>query len=337
MNDFFDELEQRIRDGLASHPLLAKISETAAHVRSQLAGLHRNESGATLTEFIIMLPIFILVFNGVMILGQFTRKGIETPIRAYQDTFEKVLPFQTDFGQWTHMQTAAAAASAGSQLAGDAKVHNLSGAVEATANVSEGAAYTGLGLRGHMGESYARTNSVAALPGTTLKGCDGIGPAFPSDCIDLNDSNGLGAMSTSNGKLTSDLSDLTGGSDYADQLFNDGTNVPDFSGGGSGILSMVNSVISAAGIRPVLAANIRYGTVYGEFKEPYSFAGLSMDMQAQFSTLVPPTPKGATMDAAVATAITRTTMESHDHYTDLLGIANDQPLSSESFSVPSYP
>jgi hypothetical protein len=334
MNDSFARLKQRVRDVFSRVPFIG----LAGRARRALGGLHRNESGATMTEFVIVLPVFILVFNGVMVLGQFTRKGSEAPIRAYKKTFENVLPFQTNWwGQPAHMQTGAAAIDAGIQLAGDAQAHNLSTSVNIASNISEGAAYTGLGVRGHMGESYARTNALTVLPGTELSGCDSIGPAWPSDCTDLNDSSGISAITTTNGKLTSDLTDLTGDSDYAYALFNDGTDATAFTGGGGGILAMLNAVITAVGIRPAIAANVRYGTVYGKHQESYTFAGRTMNMDVYFSTLVPPTPKGAASDAAWAAGTTRTTMLGIDHYDDLLGIAWDQPLDSESISVPSYP
>jgi hypothetical protein len=322
----------------------ARLGELIERAATRLRRLHRDEAGTSLTEFVIMLPVFLLIFNGVMILGEFTRKGTEAPIRAYKDTFANVLPFQQD--QWfsgVHMHPASGAFDAGiSQLAGDSKVHNVSGAVAGVANIAEGAAYTRLGTGGHMGESYARANIVTLMPGTKLQGCDGIGPDWPTACESLNNSSGPGALSGSfslspkNGKLTGDLKDLTGRSEYAYALFNDSISVSSFSGSGGGVLGMLNRFITGSGIRPALAANIRYGTVSGYAGEPFSFAGITMDMSAHYNVLVPPTPKGEFLDGATATAVARVTMAGHAHYDNLLGIDWSQPLSRKNIRVRPY-
>lgn len=297
------------RRGQPKRPWAALI----ARLGQPLRRLHRDEGGATLTEFVITLPIFLLVFNGVMILGQFTRKGSETPIRAYKQTFTKVLPFQKSKFDFMHMHVIPAAGDATSQLYGSSKVHNKSTAVKLTAGATETATYVGMGVGGHMGESYARADAITAIPGTKLKGCDGIGPGWPSGCIDLNNSSGTGAFSTSNGHLTSKMKNLTGGSKLAFALFNDGVSAPSFSGG-SGVIGMLNQFMTAAGVRPALAANIRYGTVSGQASDSLTFAGQTMPMNAYYSVLVPPSPKGPLMDAGLATLVVRATMQGQSHY-----------------------
>ncbi|TDP75824.1 TadE/TadG family type IV pilus assembly protein [Bradymonas sediminis] len=323
--------------------LYLRLAPGLSPLTRQLKRLHRDDGGATLTEFIIMLPIFLMVFNGVMILGEFTRKGTEAPIIAYKETFKEVLPFQDD--NWfaaKHMQPTIAAADAGLQLAGDSKAHNISGAVTAGANLAEGSTYLGMGLNGTMGESFSRANMMTMKPSTDLQGCESNGPSWPSDCFTMNDQSGPQALSgsfipnSSNGKLTSDLKDLTGDSEYAYTLFNDGPSVQAFSGGGGGILGTLNAVVTGLGIRPALAANSRYGTVSGMSKETFTFAGISMEMEAHYNVLVPPSPKGPMMDEMTATAISRLSMVGQDHYDDVLGIAWNQPLGSENLDVPDY-
>lgn len=310
-------------------------------VQAFLRKLHRNESGTTLTEFVIMLPVFLLVFNGVMILGQFTRKGTEAPILAYKDTFQKVIPFQKQtWFSGMHMHPVSGAIDAGiTQLAGNSKVHNVSNSVKYTANAVEASAYTRMGAQGTMGESYARAIIPTAMPGAKIQGCDGIGPAWPTKCEKLNNSSGFSAIlntfSSSNGKLTSKTKDVTGGSKYAYALFDDSLSVPNISGG-SGVLGMINEFLTATGIRPAVAANIRYGTVSGTAGDPYTFAGITMDMRAHYSVLVPPTPKGKVADGATANAVTRLTMAGNKQYDKLLGIAWSQPLNVSSFNVNKY-
>lgn len=313
-----------------------RASRAAMNLQRVLKKMHRAESGTTMTEFVIMLPVFLTIFSGVMILGEFTRKGTHRPIKAYKATFEKVLPFQKKFQfPIKHIQSAAGATDAVVQLATNSSPHNESSVVKYAAGAAETAAYGGLGVKGTFGESYARANTVAAVPNMKLKACNGMGPDWPSDCVDLNDKSGMGAIALSNGKLTSDITDVVGNSKYARNLLDDGTRLSGFSGGG-GVLGMLSSALNVGGVRSVFAAGIRYGTVSGVVEDSYTFAGQTMDMEAHFNVLVPPSTQGPTLDAARAVATTRLTMTSSDHYDDLPGISDSQPLGRESLNVPNY-
>jgi hypothetical protein len=331
--DMFERLVRGLRQGLVGRGLRA---------------FHVDQRGSTLTEFVIVLPIFVLIFNGVMILGEFTRKGSEAPIRAYKETFDQALVFQKDFftADW-NLQPSLAAVDAADQLAGTAVLgsgtspaHNTSTAVEITSNVTEGAAYAGMGFRGTMGESYARAETIAVVPGTKLYGREGAGPAWPSDSIRLD---GTGEED----RLTSDLKDLVGESKYAFAMLNDGVSPSSFSSSGGSAFSTLNSLITAAGIRPAFGAGLRYGTVSARHKEDFSFAGRTISIDAHFSTLVPPGTtgdsscpvfgQGPRCDAARATTVSRLTMEGHEQYKDLMGIQFSNPLDSVNENVDPYP
>lgn len=323
------------------------VERLVQRLRRALGTFHVDQRGSTLTEFVIVLPIFVLVFNGVMILGEFTRKGSEAPIRAYKQTFDQALVFQKDFftADW-NVVPATAAVDAADQLAGTSMMgdsspaHNSSGAVEVVANVTEGAAYGGLGFRGTMGESRTRAGAIAVVPGTKLYGREGPGPAMPADSTRLD---GTGDED----RITSDLKDLVGESEYAFDLLNDGVSPSSFSGSGGGAFSALNSLVTAAGIRPAFAAGIRYGTVSARHEEDFTFAGRTISIDAHFSTLVPPGTtgddtcpvfgQGPRCDAARATTVSRLTMEGHEQYKDLLGIQFSNPLDSVNANVDPYP
>jgi hypothetical protein len=298
---------------------------------------NRNESGATMTEFVIMLPIFVLIFNGVMILGEYTRKGSEPPVHAYKATFGKVIDFQKSaFAVGWSMQSTAGGGYAGDQLAGtgwvsDASpVHNRSTAVNVAANAAEASTYGLLVTDGHMGESFARTSA----PGLAMdiNGCEGIEPPASNDCYQLN---GNGPDE----RLTRDITDLVGGSEYAEALLDDSIEFSGFSG--NSFLDVLNDSLDILGARPALAAGIRYGTVSGRHEQSFEFGGLSKEMNAYYSSLIPPSTTGGSqgprVDALRATAVTRLTMESHDHYSELPGINWSYDLPKVSHSVPDYP
>lgn len=310
------------------------------YLRDRIGGLvgrlHRDESGATLTEFVVMLPVFLLVFYGVMELGQFSRKGSEAPVKAYKQTFEEALRYQKDFYaiDWnTHPTTAAG--HAGDQLFGTgmisegSPVHNRSDAVKIAANTTEALAYKGLLENGHMGESYERANAVGTI--IDINGCEGVQPGASNDCYQLND-----------GRLTDDIEDLVGDSQYAKSLLSDAPDVQEFSNvTNGGVFGALNAVFDGFGIRPAMAAGIRYGTVTGRHEEDYTFAGRTVEMNAYFNTLVPPGTHGGNQgqraDAAYATAISRLTMQGQQHYENLLGIDYANDLESEDLTVPDYP
>ncbi len=313
---------------------LSDMRSPLGFINRLLTQLHRDESGATLTEFVVMLPIFLLVFYGVMELGQFSRKGSEAPIKAYKQTFDQALEYQKDFyAMGWNVHATSAAVSAGDQLAGTAitsessPVHNRSTSIKVAANATEATTYLGLGANGHMGESHMRTEAVGMVG--DLQGCEGAMPPDSNDCIELNP------------HLTNDLRDLVGESDFAYGLLNDGPDASSFSGMGGGVFSSLNNVLSGIGIRPAMAAGIRYGTVTGRHDETYSFAGRDVEMNAFFNTLVPPGThgggQGPRVDALYATAISRFTMQGQDHYADLPGIKWSQPLDSKTIDVPDYP
>ncbi len=313
-----------------------------ARLRGLLSGLHRNDSGATLTEFVIMLPIFLIVFDGVLVLGQFTRKSSELPVRAYKQTFEQALRYQKDFYAfgWND-QPQAASVDALTQLNSVSTAHNRSTAVKWADYAEETAAYGGLGLSGTPGESYARVKPIAAV--IDIKGCEGNSPGdyiyggSATNCVGLKSDN----------ILKPQLKGWVGNAKYATDLLNDSV----FNGGGfgGGFFSALNNIITHTGIRPALAAGVRYGTVSGRVDDDYTFAGQTMHMNAHFSTLVPPGTtgdgfcplgQGPRCDALRATAVARLTMQGEDYYKELPGIRWSQPLhgvGSKSFNVPDYP
>lgn len=320
--------------------IMAQLNNSAqlalASMRRILGKMHRAETGTAMTEFIIVLPIFLLIFNGVMILGQFTREGTTRPIRAYKDTFEKVLPFQKDFPMATwSISPASGAVEAGVHMTDShSPVHNVSPMVKGAAIVTEGLTYTGMGIKGTMGESYARANALTLVPSMKLMGCKKNGPDWTSGCTELNKTMG-GTGDFNNGNLTANIDKIIGDSEYANALLNDAIQPAAFKPGT--VLSTLMSGITVLGIRPALAAGIRYGTVYGRADDSYTFAGQTMEMDAYFSVLVPPATQSPKLDAARAGLTTRASMLGFGHYEKLLGIKGSQPLKSASFNVPNYP
>lgn len=122
--------------------------------------------------------------------------------------------------------------------------------------------------------------------------------------------------------LTDQLNGVTGESAYAQKLFDDSGSASTYYPGNS-------SSVSSHGLRPVLAAGVRYGTVVGSNHETVEVGGNSIELAHYFTTLVAPKPSSE----ATASAIARSTLDGHGPYDNLLGIAQDQPLDADSIDV----
>lgn len=290
-----------------------------------------------MTEFVIMLPIFVLIFQGIVKYGQFTRKGSEPPIQAYIKTFDQTTELQktNPFSPNRHMQPVSGAVDAEKQLKDDSP-HNKSGTVEKAALGWEGLTYGAQGLRGTMGESATRVKTTATA--ADIEGCEGPYTPESDNCVEL------GGMMGSNSYASSDIEDVTGDAAFAGDMMNDGFSAPKDQPSASGPLGALNSLVDMAGVRPALGAGIRYGTVTGSESETYSFMGRDMEMNAYYNTAVPPATTGGDLGPSAdhwrATGVSFLTMHGHDYYNNLPGIAMDQPLdggSDADFTVDDLP
>ncbi len=275
-------------------------------MKNPILRLLEDESGTTITEFVITLPIFIMCFVGTLQLGLFNEKSVKTWARAHRNTFELAIPSSKI--RWSpYMQpTVGAGLSAAGMLFGKKPIHQTS--VQRTlVMAAEGTTYLGMGLKGHWGESSARTAPIDAV--VKMRYIEGYRSSNSSTII-------------GGSKLTKDLVDESIGS---------------FSGSGSGALGVLNGLLSGSGVRPAMAAGQRYGAVVGFATDNMDVGGYHMPMRAHFNTLVPPYPLKGFEAAAVPTGVVRLTMEGQKPYKEILGIKWSQPYPGGSSSVPTIP
>jgi len=265
-----------------------------------------DEGGATMAEFVLTLPIFITCFVGVVQLGLFSEKSVKTWARAHRNTFEQAVFVSKNRFSLVHMQPTAGAVYSGAGLAFGNKPINQSGVQRGIVLVAEGATYTGMGLRGHWGESSMRTAPVDAV---------------------VN-------MRWVEGRRTSNSSDIIGNSTLARDLLDESAS---FSGSGGGALGVINGLLSGSGIRPAMAAGQRYGAVVGFATDNMTVAGRTVSMRAHFNSLVPPFPLEGAEARAVPIGVVRLTMENTNTYKEILGIRWSQPYPGGSRSVPTIP
>lgn len=260
---------------------------------SQIRGFIRDDSGATMTEFVITLPIFVMIFAGVGHLSQLNRAVVRTGGLAYSEMWDQAIEAQKDEKVGVHNS----ARNSGSAVKENMRVYQgkqsdqgLEQAVEAEANRLG----DGLSGDGTLGESNARVRQTR----TKVK------------------------LNHIHGDVTPNLSNVIGKSKYAKNLFDDGPAAPAFS-------SPANALgpgISGRGVALAAGSGALYGEVTGKNERSVHVPGKNIKIQQYYNTLVAP----RAVDETVATKVARESMERIKAYDDLLGIHEDQPLDEAS-------
>lgn len=263
---------------------------------SWLQRFHKSQHGTTMTEFLITLPIFILIFVTMVRLGQFELTAGQVWKTAYQDTWAKALPVSQAqvvalSGQNIHGNPSQAGSAAKAQL-GQHSVHNKISSIKNKVRGNEQETYAGMQSSGHWGESFERVQPSA----------------------DFLNFHNVGDY------LTAQPAKVVGNSAYARSLVDDSGGVVNVSKGGSGVAAAVG-------------AGVRYGTVFGVSEINPVIMGMNIPMYVHFNTLVAPMPF---TDSSTTVEVTRGLMLKQDHYRNILGISMSQPLnSSGSLNIPS--
>jgi len=239
--------------------------------------LHDDDRGTAMTEFVICLPVFLIVFAGIATLAELEVASTAVEVRATKDLWSKAIPVQQS-NISIHMQPAVSGAMAVGQIGS----HFSQPIGDTLAIAKEG----GLAAKGHFGESYFATKPVDVF-------------------ADLG--------SPVEGRLTPDCQQIVP-TDYTRDLVDDSLvkQIPS----GSGPLAAFNMVISMAGVRPAIAAGIRYGIVVGQNSDSGQAGPVPYNVSAGYDVLVAPKPS----NEWIATAVTRLAAESYKPYSGVLGI-----------------
>lgn len=263
-----------------------------------LSELHDDERGTSLTEFVISLPLFVLIMGFIYYMGIAGNGLVEEWNAAQRDLWTEVQTVQQSNQSTTtpaaaiqkHLDPMLASTGALSDLS-NYEVRNSREEVWEAVDRAERQTIQGLGSGGHWGESFQRARSPESTMSLFVRYPDNSPTATPSDVI--------------------------GGSQYAGSLVNDaaGAQALDFGG--------------ARGLSPVLGASVRYGTIQVIRETSFAFTHhWEMPIKAEFNVLVAPAPpKNA---AAAASGVTRAQLNNYKPYRDLLGISNSQPVQKSS-------
>ncbi len=254
-----------------------------------------------MTEFVICLPIFVLVFMGVVQLGLSSADSVQVFAKAHRDTMEQAIDVSRT-PVTPHVNPVSSGQSASRQMA---LVDRPPGQTERHRQRVEGIesySYQSMSSKGTLGESGARISTASRAAN--------VGPLDPF--------------------VSRTPVQVIGSSRYA-AIMVDETGAPPFP------VNNLNAALpNLSGPRTSIAAGNRFGTVYGESTGSRSVAGVEFEYRAVFSSLVPPFPMGP-ISEPVSTQISEASLYQVGPYRNLLGIYMDQPYISVSSTAPVYP
>ena len=241
----------------------------------------RDENGSAMTEFVIGLPVFILLFLGILNMHSLGLGAVLVKGRAHAKMWHKAIDIQTAYMPEWSMHPVLAAGQA-------VAFHNATGgnALDYALDASSGlAAATGLS-GGIMAESYTRVKPVDFV--------ENIGVANEKVTWNINQDDYL----------------IVNPDSISNSLMNDAIDWGAFSGVDSA-LSALNSVVDFTGARPAIAAGVRYG-ISGDYQTDTVkiFGGPTVQLEARSHVANAPRPTSR----YITFAMVRLAMAAEDRY-----------------------
>jgi hypothetical protein len=242
------------------HTTQAPRSRLIAALTRMAARLRTDERGTSMTEFVICLPVFILIFIGIVNLNKLQQESLAVKMRATNKMWSQAIPVQKS-NQAARMLPVAQGIAAGAHIGSHFRYPIADGIGIASAG--------GLTGFGHFGESWGMTLPVDAMANIGVE------------------------LAMQGNKVYGTSSDVY----YTRDIVDDG--IIKSSPSGSGPLGALNSLVSAAGVRAAVGAGIRYGLATGEDKATVTFAGQNFELSAGYDVLVAPKPTAEAITIAV--------------------------------------
>lgn len=221
--------------------LLQSIQSTlTAALKERLGGFARDERGATMTEFIITLPIFILIFAGIANLSRLNKAVVRTSGMAYSDLWDNALPVQKgDPGVHNSVSHSGSAIRTNMNTYHDKQPEQF---VRQTVKRESNDQGSGLIDNGTLGESAARVRSTR-------------------DNIELRNIHS---------QVTPNIGGVVGESGYAKLLFDDSSSAPKI---GSNLTIPSTRMVTATGVNygEEMGTNTQTITIAGQPMHVYQY------------------------------------------------------------------
>ncbi len=278
---------------------------------AMLRALHRDQAGSTLTELVIVLPIFVFMFSGILRVYKHEDLSVQAYATSYAQAMDQHSSLQKAFVPDWSISPVTGAANAGLWHSG------AHGGFDLAADVAVDAP---IGL-GHMTEM--RTKLLAAGSESEVTNDAQLEPAklFLSVQAMANE-----YMPEATRSKFGHGADHTG---FTNALMNDRLDlgaVGSFDGGSPG--AALNSLMDIAGARPALAAGMRYGITRGKVDMTHEpWLGREFKTQTATHGAAPPRPTSR----FITFGVVRMTLAGNEAYdNDILAFENRFNTSSGS-------
>lgn len=296
-----------------------------------LKRVHSDDRGTSLTEFVITVPIFLVILTAVLDLGALINGTVLVEIEASQEMHtslrqasEESLSLNMSALGTTHAQPTRAAALAIRDLEQN-RPRRASAAGRSFIRLYEHSTYglTGMAVSGSWGESHSRVRRLQDF-GIEMAAIDELVTSHPE------------AM----------LGNRMTGSWLGNELFNDGPgnrfDSQNYRGGVvAAVTSFLNDAVSSAGMRGALAAGNRYGTVTARTEiDIFQNRGPDRSLGAHYTGTVGPYVNPNPYESELrSAAVTRFTFfhSGLGYYNDILRFHPQNPYNLEDLGSISSP
>ena len=293
--------------------------------RRRVIAWHRDDAGTTLTEMVMMLPIFIVIFAGLVKLGHLSMESVRAWSYGYVETIDELEAHRyVSVSDIINFQDASTSERQGSVLlpttASESAIRQMQDHPPNIENPTmrllvEGAEAqvfahsSGLPFRGHLGEINGRAGIIPPPLETQ--------PV--TDAISANPAHYFGSSTRGSSLSWTLLYDSPSLTSFG-SLVNceeTGNDVMGYA------MQAANGLLTGSGVRPALAAGMQYGTITGEHTETISAGPFSAEIETYFTVGISPHTLSPTWHQPFMTMfISRLAMEDCDlqPYSGLLGI-----------------
>ncbi len=295
-----------------------------------LSRLHRDEQGATITEFVIVLPVFVLIFSFTLALSRMQHTGIQVQIEASKAMWTEAIEIQTDTDPMP--DTTYTSAQAGGQNA-EIKLGTRTQPSPVQALMTQ--RWQQAQADGHMGEAQAMVNPIqnymptnfgldaysklhsahSRYQETPMALTNSVGNLFDPNSKRaafnlLNDSSSMSALPTSG---ISQPSPMAGLYPLLDSTTPEGT-----------IYNQAAGMIGSS--RLAIATGTRYGVAQGISDAPVTHPLIpgSPTLKAGFETLIAPKAQVTDDERARTNYVSHMTLMNESLYSTLLAIDYDE-------------
>ena len=276
-------------------------------ISSRLRHLLRDQAGTTITEFVIVLPVFLLIFAGIgrMYALQSTSTAIQ--LRATHQMWSHAL--ETQRQQDTNA------------FSGSVNHAHIALAADAAQRLSQAPQATPAQVKGFMSQRWSSLKRGGSIAEISLIH-DRIRPMvrdFNLDEFDQTLSSAAGspnlnfeAPPTTHTQLVSTA--------MAQRLFDETASLTPVVAAGPSRDTFFTPLRTVNTSRPVAAANLRYGLAHAQAQDTVDIFGVPIELSTGFDVLVSPVSARDPAQPGLARAVVRNTLETQDLYNTLLSI-----------------